>query len=255
MIWRRLKHLLPSRRRAEERDMQEELDALVQIAGERELGNLTLAAENARETWQWTSLDAVVADVRYAFRGLRKNPGFAAVAITTLAVGIGANTAIFSVVNSLFLRPLPVQDPYRLVVLAPRERGSSEFHDLSYPDYRDYRAHAGAFSDMLGFAVGMDGIAVDQGTHQVLTSYVTGNYFSMLGVRPALGRFIEPAEAETPGAAPVLVLGYTCWQRQFNSDPGVIGKSARLNGHAVMIVGVAPEQFHGTCLLYTSRCV
>jgi len=246
MIWIRLKHLLPSRRRAEERDMQEELDALVQIAGERELGNLTLAAENARETWQWTSLDAVVADVRYAFRGLRKNPGFAAVAITTLAVGIGANTAIFSVVNSLFLRPLPVQDPYRLVVLAPRERGSSEFHDLSYPDYRDYRAHAGAFSDMLGFAVGMDGIAVDQGTHQVLTSYVTGNYFSMLGVRPALGRFIEPAEAETPGAAPVLVLGYTCWQRQFNSDPGVIGKSARLNGHAVMIVGVAPEQFHGT---------
>jgi predicted permease len=246
MIWRRLKHLFLSRRRAEERDMQEELDALVQIAGERELGNLTLAAENARETWQWTSLDAVVADVRYAFRGLRKNPGFAAVAIATLAVGIGANTAIFSVVNSLFLRPLPVQDAYRLVVLAPRERGSSEFHDLSYPDYRDYRAHARAFSDMLGFAVGMDGIAVDQGPHQVLTSYVTGNYFSMLGVRPALGRLIEPAEAETPGAAPVLVLGYTCWQRQFNSDPGVIGKSARLNGHAVTIVGVAPEQFHGT---------
>jgi predicted permease len=246
MIWRRLQYLLPSRRRAEERDMHEELDALVQIAGERELGNLTLAAENARETWQWTSLDAVVADVRYAFRGLRKNPGFAAVAIATLAVGIGANTAIFSVVNSLFLRPLPVQDPYRLVVLAPRERGSSEFHDLSYPDYRDYRARAGAFSDMLGFAVGMDGMVVDRRPSQVLTSYVTGNYFSMLGVRPALGRLIEPAEAETPGARPVLVLGYTYWQRQFNSDPGVIGKSARLNGHAVTIVGVAPERFHGT---------
>ena len=245
MIWRRLGYLFPSRRRAEERDMQEELDALARIAGERELGNLTLAAENARETWQWTWLEVAIADVRYAARGLRKNPGFAAVAILTLAVGIGANTAIFSVVNSLFLRPLPVQDPYRLVVLAARERGSAEFHDLSYPDYRDYRAHAGAFSDMLGFALGMPGLAVDQRPDQVLTSYVTGNYFSMLGLQPALGRLIGP-EAEVPGIAPELVLGYNYWQRRFNGDSRVLGKTARLDGRAITIAGVAPKEFHGT---------
>lgn len=225
--------------------MREELDALAQIAGERELGNLTLAAENARETWQWTSLEAAIADVRYAARGLRKNPGFAAVAIATLAVGIGANTAIFSVVNSLFLRPLPVKDPYRLVVLAPREKGSSGFHDLSYADYRDYRAQAGAFSDMLGFALRMPGFALDRRPEQVLTSYVTGNYFSMFGLQPALGRLLGP-EAEAPGAAPELILGYHYWQRRFNSDPGVIGKTGRLDGHAVTIAGVAPKQFHGT---------
>lgn len=193
-----------------------------------------------------TALETFGQDLRYATRNLRKNPGFAAVAIATLAVGIGANTAIFSVVNSLFLRPLPVQDPYRLVVLAPREKGSAEFHDLSYPDFRDYRAQAGAFSDMLAYSLGFEGLAVDQRPDQVLISYVTGNYFSMLGIQPALGRLILPAEAETAGAAPVLVLGHTYWQRHFNSDPKIVGKSARLNGHAVTIVGVAPEKFHGT---------
>ncbi len=225
--------------------MQEELDALAEIVGKRELGNLTLAAENARETWQWTWLETAVLDLRHAFRGLRTNPGFAAVAIVTLGVGIGANTAIFSVVNSLFFRPLPVSDPYRLVVLAPRERGSSEFHDLSYPDYRDYRAHAGAFSDMLGFALGMAGLVVDQRPDQVLTSYVTGNYFPMLGLQPALGRLIGP-EAEIPGGAPTLVLGYNYWRRRFNGDSRILGKTVRLDGRAITIAGVAPKQFHGT---------
>jgi len=246
--WGKLKYLIPSRRRAAEREMQEELEALTELAGKSELGNLTLAAENARETWQWTWLETAVADLRYAFRGLRKNPGFTSVAIATLAVGIGANTAIFSVVNSLFFRPLPVPDPYRLVVLAPRERGSSGFHDISYPDYRDYRAHAEGLSDMLGFTLGMPGLALDQRPEQALTSYVTGNYFSMLGVQPALGRLIGP-EAETPGAAPALVLGYNYWQRRFNGDSQVIGKTARLDGHAITIVGVAPKQFHGTFAL------
>ena len=166
-----------------------------------------------------TGLETFGQDLRYATRNLRKNPGFAAVAIATLAVGIGANTAIFSVVNSLFLRPLPVQDPYRLVVLAPREKGSAEFHDLSYPDFRDYRAQAGGFSDILAYSLGFEGLAVDQRPDQVLISYVTGNYFSMLGIQPALGRLILPAEAETAGAAPVLVLGHTYWQRTSTAIP------------------------------------
>ena len=197
----------------------------------------------------FTSTEATVQDLRYAARNLRKNPGFATVAIATLAIGIGANTALFSVVNSLFFRPLPVPDPYRLVVLAPREKGSADFHDLAYADFRDYRAQAIAFSGILGFSIGIDGFAVGQQPTQALTTYVTGNYFSMLSVQPALGRLIEPAEAETPGAPPVAVLGYTFWQRHFASDPSIIGKSARLNGNAVTIVGVAPKYFHGTFAL------
>jgi hypothetical protein len=246
VILHKLKYLIPWCRQSAERDMNDELAALADLAEPGALGNLTLAAENARETWLWMPLESFIADLRDACREIRKNPGFAAVAILTLGVGIGANTAMFSVVNAMLLRPLPVRDPYRLAVLAPREKGAADFHDLAYADYRDYRAQSRAFSDMLGFTLGMEGLAAGGRPDQVLTSYVTGNYFSMLGVQPAYGRLLDPGQSGEPGAEPVLVLGYRFWQRRFGGDLGVIGKSVKLSGRAAVIAGVAPNGFRGT---------
>src|SRR5262245_38148227 len=130
-LWRRLKYLLPSYRRFEEREMQEELDALRAIAAPRELGNLTLAAEDARAVWGWTTVENMWKDLHYGFRMLRKHKAFTTVAVLSLAVGIGANTAVFSVIDALLLKRLPIADPDRLVVFrAPVDEGNA---GISYP--------------------------------------------------------------------------------------------------------------------------
>jgi len=192
----------------------------------------------------------LIQDVRYGLRVLARSPGFTLVAVLTLALGIGANTALFSTVNSLILRSLPVKEPERLVVLAARLKGSSNLADLSYADYIDYRNQANVFTDMLGYEIGQNGLAADGRAERVIISYVTGNYFSMLGVQPALGRLIEPGEGQRRAADSVLVLGYSFWQRRFNGDPKVIGKVVLVNGRQpVTIVGVVPKVFHGTFAL------
>jgi len=190
-------------------------------------------------------METLLQDVRYALRMLARSPGFAAVVILTLALGVGVNTAFFSVANFVVLRPLPVRDPGQLVVLATHQKATSEILDVSYPDFLDYRKQSSAFSDMLAYKLGFDGFATDNHADHIISSYVTGNYFSMLGIQPALGRLIEPSEGWTPGADPVVVLGYAYWQRRFGGDPGVVGKKALLNGKPVTIVGVTPRQFSG----------
>jgi len=190
-------------------------------------------------------MDALWQDIRFGVRMLARIPGYTIVVVLTLALGVGVNTAFFSVANFAVLRPLPVKDPGQLVVLASREKGSSELNDVSYPDFLDYREHAGAFSDMLAYRLGFDVLAADNRADDVVTSYVTGNYFSMLGITPAIGRLIEPQEGWVPGADPVVVLGYSYWLRRFGGDPAIVGKSALLNGRPVTIVGVAQKQFPG----------
>ena len=150
MNWRQLGYLLPSNRRREEREMQEELDSLRAIAEPRELGNLTRAAENARETWHFTSFTGVVADVRYALRSLRRQPGFIAVAVVSVALGVGANSAVFSFVDGVLLRPLPV--PRAAEVL--RVTGSTPTAaatNMSYPDYRDIRERSRSFTGLVAY--------------------------------------------------------------------------------------------------------
>ena len=187
-----------------------------------------------------------IQDIRYALRVLTKSPGLAFIAILTLALGIGANTALFSVVDGFLLRPLPVKDPSQITVLAEQQENFVLGQFLSYPEYQDVRQQAsGAFSDMLAYQPGLDGLSVNGHADHILTSFVTGNYFSMLGLKPFLGRLILPSEGATPGADPVIVLGYDYWKTHFGSDPNVVGEHVSVDGHAFTIIGVAPESFHG----------
>lgn len=188
-------------------------------------------------------------DIRYGLRALMKSPGFTAVVVLTLSLGIGANTAIFSVVNSLLLRPLPVRNPQDLAVIAISHEGNEDPHPVSYLDYLDYRAQSDAFTDVAGYDTGLLGLSAENRAERVTLAFVTGNYFSLLGVEANRGRVILPAEGQKAGADPVLVLGYGFWQRRFGGDPRAIGQVVKINGQPFTIVGVAPPEFHGTYAL------
>ena len=191
-------------------------------------------------------MDILSQDLRYALRRLARSPGFTLVAVLSLALGIGANTAIFSVVNSLLLRGLPVEAPEELVEIYQSEDDYA-YLTLSYPDYADLRDSNEVFSDVVAYYLFMAMTDRDDGSEATLSNMevVTGNYFSMLGVRPVLGRGFLPEEGATPGTHPVMVLGHGYWQSEFGGDPGVMGTSVRLNGHVFTVVGVAPESFKG----------
>src|SRR5271167_4370842 len=185
-------------------------------------------------------------DIRYGARMLMKNPGFMIVAVITLALGIGANTAIFSMVDSFLLRPLPVQDPAQITVLAYQLNQGNFQTQFSIADFRDVRAQSTeVFSDVFAYQFGLDGISVDGKADRIMTNYVSGNYFSALGIKPAVGRFILPSEGDVPGADPVMVIGYSYWQTRFGADPGIVGRKVSVDGHPVTIVGVAPKDFVG----------
>lgn len=211
-----------------------------------EMGGIEKRKEECRDTRRVVWLQDLVQDLYFGLRMLRKSPGFTTVAVLTLALGIGANTALFSVANELFLRPLPVRNAGRLVVLAVREKGSAEVRDISYPDFLDYRADEQAFSAIAAYNLGLDGLSTGRWAKRAVTCYVTGNYFPMLGLQPALGRLIQRGEGASPGADPVVVLSYSFWQRQFARDPDVLGKIIRVNGRPETVIGVAPGGFHGT---------
>jgi macrolide transport system ATP-binding/permease protein len=185
-------------------------------------------------------------DLRYAARTLRNSPSFTTIAIVTLGLGMAANTTVFSVVNGLLLRPMAVPHAEQLAVLAMGQPGTPGFQKFSYPDYQDIGSQADSFSDVFGYRATLGALAADgKGDHCVL-SRVTSNYFSALGIQPAVGRLILPTEGHTPGSDSILVLGYSYWQKRFGGDRNVIGKQVQVNGHSATIVGVTPKGFHGT---------
>ena len=192
-------------------------------------------------------------DVRYGLRMLAKSPGFTAVAVLTLAAGIGANTAVFSVINSFLFSPLPVRDPNRLVVVACHDTKDQDPHEISQLDFKDLEAQNNILSDMTAYLIQFAGLSADHRSERVLVTYVEGNYFTSLGIQALLGRVFLPSEGQTPGKDPILVLGYAYWMRRFNGDPGVIGKTVDLDGHPVTIVGVTPKEFHGTFFIVESN--
>jgi predicted permease len=185
-------------------------------------------------------------DLRYAARTLANSPGFTIIAIVTLGLGMAVNTTVFSVINGMLLRPLPVPHAEQLTVLAMQQAGTPGVQKFSYPDYQDIRSQADSFSDVFGYRPTLGALAVDGKGDHCLLSRVTGNYFSALGIQPALGRLILPTEGQTPGADSVVVLGYAYWQKRFGGERDVIGKQVEINGHPATIVGVTPKGFHGT---------
>jgi predicted permease len=198
-------------------------------------------------------MGTLIQDIRVALRMFAKNPGFSAVVVLTLALGIGANTAVFSIVNSFLFSPLPVKDPGRLIVMAYEDPKAAFPHEVSNADLRDFEAHSEVTSDMTAFLVNFAGLSTGERSERVFVTFAKGNYFSVLGIQPALGRLFLPNEGQTAGADPVIVLGYAYWQRRFDGDPSVVGKSVNLNGQPVTIIGVAPKPFFGTFYIVDSE--
>jgi macrolide transport system ATP-binding/permease protein len=190
-------------------------------------------------------------DVRFAFRRLLKSPGFTLTAVASLALGVGANTAIFSLVNSALLRPLPARQPERLVALNVSGAGGSMLA-FSYPAYRDYRDRSAHVLEGL-FATRFAPMSLSRGgdNQRIWGDLVTGNYFEVLGVAAARGRAFTPAEDAAPLAHPVAVISDACWRHRFGADPDIVGREITLNGHPFRVVGVAPEGFKGTDIIYT----
>jgi putative ABC transport system permease protein len=206
-----------------------------------EFGGLDQVKEECREARGVHFMEELIQDVRYGLRMLRKSPGFTAVALLTLALGIGANTAIFSVVYGILLRPLPYQDSARLLVLnetTPKVGMVS----VSYPDFLDWRAQSQAFSQMAAVGEVTFNLAGVNQPENISGEAVSSNFFSILGMHPLLGRDLDPSE-EKIGTAPVVLLSYQLWQSHLGGDPNVVGHTINLDGNGFTIVGVLPPDF------------
>src|SRR5574340_1173901 len=255
-LWRRLMVLF--RRDRFDRELEEEIAAHLAMQAEaheaggsapeqarqaarRQFGNATLLKEESHRAWGWGPVEDAGRDLRYALRTLRRRPGFTATAVLSLALGIGANTAIFSLIRATLLRPLPVPEPERIVSIYHR---SSEgwLSSSSYPDYTFYRDHNDVFSGMLAYLRVPLLVRSGETDDKVSGELVSGDYFSVLGLKPAAGRWFSLAEE------PLVVLGYEFWQRRFAGDPAVLGRSLKIGSGAFTVAGIAPSGFRGLVL-------
>jgi putative ABC transport system permease protein len=209
-----------------------------------QFGSVVRATEECREQRGVAAIVIPAEDLRFAFRVLRKSPGFAAVAILTLAVGIGVNATVFSMANGLLFRGIPVPHPSGLVSFTFSSKGNP-VSPTSYLDFEDARQQASSLVDLFAYQMGLDGLTAGGHTDRIVTNYVTGNYFTGLGIKPALGRLILPSEVKPGSYDPVVVLSYSYWQSRFGANPSIIGKSVRLGGKPMTVVGVAQEGFNG----------
>lgn len=189
-------------------------------------------------------VETLLKDIRYALRWMRRSPGFSAVAILSLALGVGVNTAMFSLVDALLFRPLPVTSPGTLVDIFTSGGDGDEYATTSYQDYLDISRTNTVFSEMTGYSPMMAGISLGDRSRMALGQIVTSNHFTMLGVQPERGRLLVPSD-DTPGAPRVVVLSHRMWQRDFGGDANVAGKTLTVRGQVYTIVGVAPEAFTG----------
>jgi len=188
-------------------------------------------------------MSTLLQDLRFALRLLRRSPGFTAVAVGTLALAICANTVVFSILNSVILRPLNVARPENLYLL---ERGENRKPSQSYPDYLDLRDRNRSFENLAAFAFDQGGLDSGENPTRVWFYRVSGNYFDMLGIQPYLGRVVHPSDEHGPGSAPYIVLTHASWLSYFNGDPHVVGRTVKLNKHPLTITGVTPPGFYGT---------
>jgi predicted permease len=213
----------------------------------RAFGNRTLLEERSREVWLWPTVESIWADVRLALRQLRKSPGFTIAAISTLALAIGANAVVFSVMNAFVLRPLNVPEPQSLYAL---QHGGEADGSQSYPDYLDLRDRNRSFKSLVAYNITEAGLDTGADPSNVWVEEGSGNYFDALGLQPYLGRVFHAADEHGPDSAPYIVLTYAYWHTHFQDDRGVVGRIVRLNKHPFTILGVAPRDFHGTLLFF-----
>jgi putative ABC transport system permease protein len=209
----------------------------------REFGGVEQLKEECRDMRKTNYLHDLAQDLRFAVRMLRKSPGFAVVAVLTLALGIGANTAIFSVVDALLLKPLPYRDPSRLVMVWEHHSPSGAEHNVaSPPDVLDWQAQNQAFDGMAYFADVHANLTGRASPQVVVLQYTSANFFDVLGVKPMLGRGFAPANGQA-GQDHVVILSYDLWKERYGANPAIIGSSIELNGAAYTVLGVAPENF------------
>ncbi len=194
-------------------------------------------------------MNTLFQDLRYGARTLLRKPGFTLIAIITLGLGIGANTAIFSLVNTVALRPLPIAEPERIVEVTPLRKDAS-IGAYSYPTYKDFRDKNEVFDGLAAYIPVPMNLSQNGVNERVFGYLASGNYFDTLGVRAFKGRMFTQEEDRVPGAHPLAVVSYGCWQRRFGGDPNLVGKTIKLNGHDFTIIGVAPEEFRGTVLIF-----
>ncbi len=189
-------------------------------------------------------MKTLFAEVRYGWRMLMKQPAFTAVAVLTLALGLSANTTIFSVLSAFFFRPLPVKNPDQLMLILQKSDLWKLPHGHSHPDYRDYKERLTSFSDLMAYMMTPVHLSVPgQPAERTWIELVSGNYFSLLGVQALHGRLLQPEEGLKPGADPYIVLSHGYWTRRFGADPAVVGKVVNLNGHPFTVLGVTPAEF------------
>jgi predicted permease len=239
-----------------EEHLAEKIDALIaggmsrkeaDFDARRQFGNVTRIKEQGREAWMWPTIEGLLADTRFAIRRLRRSPGFALTAIATLALGIGANVVVFSVLNGVILRPLPAPNPEQIFQLT-RGKDASDYH--SYLDYADLRDRDKSMSGLLAEGALPAGLTVDKATVQTWGYTASANYFDVLGVKPALGRFFHSEDEHGLASAPYIVLSNDFWHRQFGASDSVLGKTVLLNQHPFTIIGVVPEDFRGTDVFF-----
>jgi predicted permease len=226
---------------AQDRAERGEAHQEAERAARREFGNVSLVKEVTRDVWSWGSVERLTQDLRFGLRMLAKSPGFAAVAILTLALGIGANTALFSVVNGVLLNPLPYPDPDQLVTLA-ESKSNFDSGSISFPNFRDWRRDNRTFS-MMGVSRSYSYNLTGKGdAEQLRAEFVSSDFLTLLGVKPVIGRLFAEGEDEI-GASPIVLISEGLWNRKFGGAPDVVGQGLTLDGRMFTIVGVVPASF------------
>ncbi len=211
-----------------------------------EFGSVDARTEEVRDNRLGATLDTALSDVRFSIRQLSKSPGFTAIAVLTLALGIGANTAIFTVMDQLLSRPLPVATPEQLVLLG-QVRGEHDVDfEFNFPLFRDYQRENTVFNQMSATAALSIGLGTDGATEPQLAQLVSKNYFTLLGIEAAFGRTFTPDEGEGVKDEAVVILSYKLWQNRFGANPQIVGDSVNINSVPFTVIGVAPRAFTGT---------